>query len=62
MLYPQESSTESELLEEGNNEIDILVQKDSIFDAYFAEILLPFLSKKLERQEEPLRRRGYDLS
>ena len=56
---PQECSVE--LLEEGNNEIDKLVKNNSIFDAYYAGILLPFLSKKLARQKELLRRKGNEL-
>lgn len=56
---PQETSVE--LLEDGNNEIDILVKSNSIFDAHFAGILLPLLSKKLKRQKELLRRKGNEL-
>ncbi|MBZ0108406.1 MAG: hypothetical protein K8F52_07030 [Candidatus Scalindua rubra] len=50
-----------ELLESGNNEIDILIQNNSIFDAHFAEIMLPLLSKKLNRQTEFLRRKGNEI-
>ncbi|MBC8550561.1 MAG: hypothetical protein H8D23_13020 [Candidatus Brocadiales bacterium] len=56
---PQECSVE--LLEEGNHEIDVLLQNNSIFDAHFAEIMLPLLSKKLNRQTELLRRKGNEL-
>ena len=56
---PKESSVE--LLEGGNNEIDILVENNSIIDAHFAGILLPLLSKKLNRQKELLRRKGNEL-
>ena len=56
---PQESS--DELLEEGYNEIDILVQNDSIFDAHYAGILLPLLSKKLKRRKDLLRKKGNDI-
>jgi tetratricopeptide (TPR) repeat protein len=56
---PQESTVE--LLEEGNNEIDILIKNNSIFDAYFAGTLLPLLSKKINRQKEILRKKGNEL-
>ncbi len=50
-----------ELLEDGSNEIDIFIQNNSIFDAHFAGILLPLLSKKLKRQKEILKRKGNEL-
>ncbi len=56
---PQETSVE--LLEDGNNEIDMLIKNNSILDAHFAGILLPLLSKKIKRQKELLRRKGNEL-
>ena len=53
---PDESSVE--MLEEGSNEVDALIRNDSIFDAHFAGILLPLLSKKLKRQKELLKMKG----
>ncbi|WP_096895820.1 tetratricopeptide repeat protein [Candidatus Scalindua japonica] len=47
-----------ELYREGNREIDLLVQKNSIFDAHIAGILLSLLPKKLNREKELLKRRG----
>lgn len=49
------------LLEDGNNEIDMLVQNNSILDAHFAETLLPLLSKKLKRKKDLLRRKANEL-
>ncbi len=56
---PQECSVE--LLEEGSSEIYKLVKNNSIFDAHYAEKLLPLLSKKFARQKELLRRKGNEL-
>ena len=56
---PEDCSVE--LLEEGNSEINKLVNNNSIFDAHYAGILLPFLSKKFARQKEILRRKGNEI-
>ena len=56
---PEECSVE--LLEEGNSEINKLVNNNSIFDAHYAGILLPLLSKKFARQKELLRRKGNEI-
>ncbi len=56
---PEEVSVE--LLLEGRDEIDKLVQNNSIIDAYIAGIQLPLLSKKRERQKELLRRKGNEI-
>ncbi len=42
--------------DEVNKEVDILVQNNSIYDAHIAEALLPFLSKKLNRKKELVKR------
>ncbi len=56
---PQKSSVE--LYEDGNNEIDILVQNNSIFDAHIAETLLSLLNNKLKRKKELLKRKGNEI-
>ncbi|MCP4254453.1 MAG: hypothetical protein GY775_13810 [Candidatus Scalindua sp.] len=56
---PEESSVE--LLEEGNNEIDMLVENNSILDAHYAGILFPLLSNKFTQQKELIRRKGNEV-
>ncbi len=52
--YDMPKDSSAELLEDGGNEIDKLVENNSIFDAHFAEFLLPLLSKKIKRQRSLL--------
>jgi len=48
-----------ELFQKGeNNEIDKMLENNSIFDAHIADILLTLLSKKLKRKKELLRIKG----
>ena len=54
---PRDSSVE--LFQKGeNNEIDKMLENNSIFDAHIADILLTLLSKKLKRKKELLKRKG----
>jgi hypothetical protein len=54
---PKDSSVE--LFQKGeNNEIDKMLENNSIFDAHIADILLKLLSKKLKRKKELLRMKG----
>ncbi len=59
--YDVPKETSVELLEDGNNEIDTLIQNNSIFDAHFAGVLVPLISKKLKQQKSLIRRKGNEL-
>ncbi len=51
-----------ELFQKGeNNEIDKMLENNSIFDAHIAGILLALLSKKLQLKKELLRRKGDEI-
>jgi hypothetical protein len=57
---PRDSSVE--LFQKGeNNEIDKMLENNSIFDAHIADILLTLLSKKLQRKKELLKRKGNEI-
>lgn len=60
---PKDSSVELfQKNEKGeNSEIDKMMENNSIFDAYIADILLTLLSKKLKRKKERLRMKGNEI-
>jgi tetratricopeptide (TPR) repeat protein len=59
--YDVPKDSEKEIFQDGTSEIDKLIKNNSIFDAHFAEILLPLLFKKLNRKKELLRRKGNEI-
>ncbi len=59
--YDLPKDSEKEKLQDGASEIDKLIKNNSIFDAHISEILLPLLSRKLDRKKELLRMKGNEI-
>ena len=59
--YDVPKDSETEIFKDGASEIDKLIKNNSILDAHISEILLPLLSKKLNRKKELLKRKGNEI-
>lgn len=59
--YNVPKDSETKIFQDGASEIDKLIKNNSIFDAHFSEILLPLLSKKLNRKKEILKMKGNEI-